>query len=148
MKTIKKIIISPYFVAALFAIKMMVYYALIDADKMKHILIFISMAVCGVIFTFFARSRLKYKRGIFLIVYTLLSLLMFADTMYYNYYHQTVSIRQLWQARAVTAVPDSFIATLIPASFILFVDIPFTYSYFNKYAQRFDVNKPVIHMKL
>ena len=47
MKTIKKIIISPYFVAALFAIKMMVYYALIDADKMKHILIFISMAVCG-----------------------------------------------------------------------------------------------------
>jgi hypothetical protein len=50
---------------------------------------------------------------------------MFADTMYYNYYNQTVSIRQLWQAKSVAAVPNSFIATLIPASFLLFVDIPF-----------------------
>ena len=147
MKTIKKIIISPYFVAALFAIKMMVYYALIDADKMKHILIFISMAVCGVIFTFFARSRLKYKRGIFLIVYTLLSLLMFADTMYYNYYHQTYLSDSLLAGKSCNSSTGQLYSTLIPA-FILFVDIPFTYSYFNKYAQRFDVNKPVIQMKL
>jgi phosphoglycerol transferase MdoB-like AlkP superfamily enzyme len=59
---------------------------------------------------------------------------MFADTMYYNYYNQTVSIRQLWQAKSVTAVPKSFIATMIPASFLLFLDIPFALYSFKKYA--------------
>ena len=60
---------------------------------------------------------------------------MFADTMYYNYYNQTVSIRQLWQAKAVAAVPMSFLTTLIPASFLLFLDIPFVYRYFKKYTE-------------
>jgi phosphoglycerol transferase MdoB-like AlkP superfamily enzyme len=52
--------------------------------------------------------------------------------MYYNYYNQTVSIKQLWQAANVAAVPESFVATLIPASFLLFADIPFIYYYFKK----------------
>ena len=56
----------------------------------------------------FGRCGLKRKSLIFLLVYTMLSLVMFADTMYFNYYNQTVSIRQLWQAKAVTAVPQSF----------------------------------------
>jgi phosphoglycerol transferase MdoB-like AlkP superfamily enzyme len=127
---------------------MMVYYALIDVNRMELILILISMVVWALIFILFGRCGLKRKRGIFLIVYSLLSLLMFADTMYYNYYNQTVSVRQLWQAKAITAVPDSFIATLIPASFLLFVDIPFVYSYFKKYSQRFNSMKPAIHKEL
>jgi phosphoglycerol transferase MdoB-like AlkP superfamily enzyme len=53
--------------------------------------------------------------------------------MYYNYYNQTVSIKQLWQAANVAAVPDSFVATLIPASFLLYLDIPFVYYYFKKH---------------
>lgn len=148
MQKIKKVITSPFFVAVLFVIKMMVYYALIDVDRMKLLMTSISMVVCAIIFILFARSGLRFKKAIFLVLYSLLSLLMFADTMYYNYYHQTLSIRQLWQAKAVTAVPDSFFATLIPASFILFVDIPFVFTYFNKYSQRFSGKKHVIHTKL
>lgn len=148
MKRLKEFIVSPYFIAALFAVKMMIYYALIDVNRMELMLICISMVVWGIIFVFFGRSGLKRKRGIFLLVYSLLSLLMFADTMYYNYYNQTVSIRQLWQAKAVAAVPDSFIATLIPASFLLFVDIPFVYKYFKKYSQKFHNMKPAIHKEL
>jgi hypothetical protein len=139
---------SPYCISALFALKMMVYYALIDVNRMELLLILISMVVWAIIFVFFGRCGLKRKQGIFLIVYSLLSLLMFSDTMYYNYYNQTVSVRQLWQAKAVTAVPDSFIATLIPASFLLFVDIPFVYGYFKKYSQRFNNMKPTIHKEL
>ena len=138
---------SPYCISAFFALKMMIYYALIDV-KMELVLIIISMAVWGLIFIFFGRCGLKRKRGIFLLVYSLLSLLMFADTMYYNYYNQTVSIRQLWQAKAVTAVPDSFIATLIPASFLLFIDIPFVYISFKRYSKRFSNIKPVYHTEL
>lgn len=148
MKRLKDFIISPYFIAVLFALKMIVYYALIDVDRMWIVLIIISMAVWALIFVFFGRCGLKRKRGIFLLVYSLLSLLMFADTMYYNYYNQTVSIRQLWQVKAVAAVPDSFIATLIPASFLLFVDIPFVYHSFKKYSKRFQNMKPLYHREI
>ncbi len=99
-------------------------------------MIILSLIVWAVIFVLFGRSGIKGKKGIFLTVYFLLSLLMFADTMYYNYYNTTVSIRQLWQAKSVTAVPKSFLATMIPASFLLFLDIPFAYMCFKKYATR------------
>ncbi|MDF2484647.1 MAG: hypothetical protein K0R46_815 [Herbinix sp.] len=136
MKKLKDIIASPYFITFLFAFKMMVYYSLINVNRMEIVMIILSLIVWAAIFTCFGRSGLKGKRGIFLTVYFLLSLLMFADTMYYNYYNQTVSIRQLWQAKSVAAVPKSFLATLIPASFLLFLDIPFAYYSFKKYATK------------
>lgn len=146
MKAIKKFIMTPYFITILFALKMMIYYILIDVNRMELILIIMSMAVWGIIYVCFGRSGLKRKSGIFLLVYSLLSLLMFADTMYYNYYNQTVSVRQLWQVKAVTAVPNSFIATLIPASFLLFIDIPFVYYSFQSYSKRY--NKPGLHKRV
>lgn len=148
MDKFKKLIMSPYFTTALFALKMMIYYILIDVNRMELLLIIISMAVWGIIYVCFGRSGLKRKRSIFLLIYSLLSLLMFADTMYYNYYNQTVSVRQLWQAKSVTAVPDSFIATLIPASFLLFVDIPFVYYSFRSYSNKFNNVKIIFHKKI
>jgi phosphoglycerol transferase MdoB-like AlkP superfamily enzyme len=134
MKKIKNILASPYLIAVLFIFKMAVYYSLINANRLEIIMIILSLVVWATIFICFNRSGLKRKRGMFLLVYFLFSLLMFADTMYYNYYNQTVSIRQLWQAKSVAAVPASFLATLIPTSFLLFIDIPFAYYSFKKYA--------------
>lgn len=148
MSKIKKIIMSPYFATVLFALKMMIYYILISVNRMEIFIIIMSMAVWGIIYVCFGRCGLKRKRGIFLLIYSLLSLLMFADTMYYNYYNQTVSVRQLWQAKSVAAVPDSFIATLIPASFLLFVDIPFVYYSFRNYSKRFNDMKPILHKRI
>ncbi|WOO39176.1 LTA synthase family protein [Anaerocolumna sp. AGMB13020] len=128
----KEIIKSPYMILLFFAIKLVVYYQLINVDISDITFILVSVMALGLIFLSFIRSRLKRKNIIFLVVYSLLSLLMFADTMYYNYYNQTVSIKQLWQAANVAAVPESFVATLIPASFLLFADIPFIYYYFKK----------------
>ena len=136
MKKLKEIIASPYLIIVLFVGKMMVYYSLIKVNQMEIIMIVLSLVVWASLFLCVGRSGLKRKRGIFLVVYFLLCLLMFADTMYYNYYNQTVSIRQLWQAKSVTAVPKSFIATIIPASFLLFLDIPFAYYSFKKYASQ------------
>ncbi len=136
MKKLKGVLTSPYFITFLFVLKMILYYTLIEVSNMEIILIALSLVVWAAIFTCCGRSTLKRKRYIFLIVYFLFSLLMFADSMYYNYYNQTVSIRQIWQAKSITAVPNSFIATLIPASFLLFVDIPFAYLSFKKYATK------------
>ena len=133
MKQYKKILQSPYMILLLFTIKLIVYYGLIDANILDSIIIIVSIIALGIIFIGFSRIKFKHKKGLFLIVYSLVSVLMFADSMYYNYYNQTVSIKQLWQAKNVAAVPDSFIATLIPASFLLFLDIPFVYYYFKKH---------------
>ncbi|MDF2941200.1 MAG: hypothetical protein K0S01_58 [Herbinix sp.] len=141
MKKLKEIFASPYFIIFLFIFKMAVYYALIDVNRMEVVMIVLSLILWAAIYVCFSRSGLKRKRGLFLTVYFLFSLLMFSDTMYYNYYNQTVSIRQLWQAKSVAAVPKSFIATLIPASFLLFIDIPFAYYSFKKYATKERIQK-------
>ena len=146
MKRLKELIASPYFVIFLFVFKMTVYYSLIKVNRMEIVMIVLSLIVWATIYICFGRSGLKRKSGIFLTVYFLLSLLMFADTMYYNYYNQTVSIRQLWQAKSVTAVPKSFIATLIPASFLLFLDIPFAYYSFKKYATK-EILQKIYHWR-
>lgn len=148
MKKMKEFLSSPYFIGVLFTVKMAVYYTLIEVNRMEVIMILMSLAVWGSMFVALCKCGLKRKRGIFLMVYALLSLLMFADTMYYNYYNQTVSIRQLWQAKAVTAVPQSFLATLIPASFLLFVDIPFVYHNFKKYTDKLGQIKWPFHGKI
>ncbi|QHQ59874.1 sulfatase-like hydrolase/transferase [Anaerocolumna sedimenticola] len=135
MNHVKKIIKSPYMILLLFAVKLMIYYSLINVNLKDITFILLSVIAMGIIFVCFSRSKLKRKKGLFLIVYSLLSLLMFADSMYYNYYNQTVSIKQLWQAANVAAVPDSFVATLIPASFLLYLDIPFVYYFFKKHIQ-------------
>lgn len=141
MKKLKEILISPYFIAFLFVLKMMIYYALIKVSSMEVVLIVLSLIVWATIFTCLGRTGFRKKRFLFLAVYFLFSLLMFADSMYYNYYNQTVSIKQLWQAKSVTAVPNSFIATLIPASFLLFADIPFAYICFKRYATQENFRK-------
>ncbi len=148
MKKFKEILGSPYFITFLFIFKMATYYSLIEVNRMELVMILLSFVVFATMFICFGRSGLKRKRGIFLVVYFLFSLLMFADTMYYNYYNQTVSIRQLWQAKSVTAVPKSFFDTIIPASFLLFIDIPFAYHCFKKHITRENLQKWIPWKKL
>lgn len=136
MNRIKNVLVSPFFIAILFAFKMVIYYSLIKVNRLELVLILISLLVWSAIFIGCGKLGMKRKRIVFLLVYFGLSLLMFADTMYYNYYNQTVSIRQLWQAKSVAAVPKSFFATLIPASFLLFVDVPFAYCCFKKHMDK------------
>ncbi len=135
MKQFKKIIQSPFMLLLVFAAKLTVYYSLIGVSINNITFTLLSVATLATIFFGLSQCKFKWKKGVFLVIYSLLSLLMFSDAMYYNYYNQTVSIKQLWQASNVAAVPDSFVATLIPASFLLFIDIPFVYIYFKKRVQ-------------
>lgn len=128
----KKIISAKYIIGLLFMIKMFIYYYLIDAGLMMIIHMLISTGVFYMIFYKLKKSKLTKKNGIFLSMQILISLLMFADAMYFNYYNETTSIRQLWQLKKVAAVPQSFVSTLIPISFLLFVDIPLIYRCFKQ----------------
>lgn len=128
----KKMVKSPYMILPLLGVKLLTYYYLIDVNILLNPFVLFSVAVFLLLFVGIGRSSLKQKGLLFLALYSFVSIIMFADSMYYNYYNQTVSIKQLWQASNVAKVPNSFIATLIPASFILLFDIPFVYYYFKR----------------
>lgn len=146
METIKKYIKSPYMIILIFSIKLIVYYNLINVNLTKNLMVMSSIFVLGALFLGLSYSKLKHKKLYFLLSYAFVSIIMFADTMYFNYYNQTVSVKQIWQAANVAAVPSSFIATLIPASFILVLDIPFVLYYFIKTSKNYvqSINHKVI----
>ena len=118
---------------SLFVVKLITYYVLIEGKTGDIYNIIITFVLFISMFLGFASSEIKYKRELFLVLDTGLGILMFADSMYYNYYHQTVSIKQLWQIKNVASVPESVVATLIPSSIFLLLDIPIVYYIFNKF---------------
>lgn len=135
MQRAKKIIQSPVMLLVLMAIKLITYYSLIDVSLTRNFLVLSSICILLLIFFDFATCKIKYRSLLFLLIYGGFTILMFSDTMYFNYYNQTVSVKQLWQASNVAKVPKSFFATLIPASFILVFEVPFVFYYFRKYSQ-------------
>lgn len=147
MQKVKKIIQSPLMLIVFMTIKLLTYYSLIDVSITRNFLVLGSVLILLLMFFDFATSKLKHSSIFFLILYTGFTILMFSDTMYFNYYNQTVSVKQLWQASNVAKVPSSFIATLIPASFILLIEVPFIFYYFKKYSAQW-VEKYNITRKL
>ena len=136
MKAIKKVLQNKRFslilVTLLSFLKLITYYLLIEVNHWDLAYLILTIIIFVWIFNRLAISKIPKKHIVFLIIYTLLSILMFADSMYYNYYNQTVSVKQIWQAKNVASVPQSLVATLIPASIFLLLDIPFVYFLFKK----------------
>ena len=64
MKKVKEFILSPYFIVALFALKMIVYYALIDVNRMDYSY-YHQHGCLGFNIYVFGRCGLKRKRGVF-----------------------------------------------------------------------------------
>ena len=132
MEQFKKVVTSPNIIIPFIILKVVTYYCLIDVNILTNFLVLASVIVLGMLFYHLSESSMKHKFAIFAIVYGFFSIIMFADTMYYNYYNQTVSVQQIYQVSNVAKVPSSFVATLIPASFFIIWDIPFALYYFKK----------------
>lgn len=138
MEKIKKIVASPNMLLLFLVVKVVTYYYLIDVNILFHPLLIGTVGVFWILFTHLSESKWKKKELLFILLYGFFSIIMFADTMYYNYYNQTVSIQQIYQASNVAKVPSSFIATLIPASFLIVWDIPISIYYFRKRSKSFE----------
>lgn len=137
MDTKKKTIMrSECIMLAFLIVKLLVYYYLIDWTIYSLLYMIISACIILSIFRGFTGILRKHKAVIFSVFYIGISILMFADVMYFNYYNQTVSIAQLWQIKNVAKVPQSFAATFIPASIFLLLDIPITINCFKKHIKK------------
>lgn len=135
MERLKEFVRSTNLLIAFIILKVITYYCLIDVNIFTNPLVLGSILVYWVLFTHISESKWKYKKWIFFVLYSFFSIIMFADTMYYNYYNQTTSIQQIYQVSNVAKVPNSFVATLIPASFLIIWDIPISLYYFKKRVQ-------------
>lgn len=116
-------------------IKFIVYYYLIEWSTYSLVYTLISIAITLGLYYSIAGSKIKHKMLLFSLLYIGFSIFMFADVMYFNYYNQTVSIQQFWQLGNVAKVPESFVATLIPLSVFIVLDIPMALYQFRNYAK-------------
>lgn len=138
LEKMKKVIRTPYIFLFFLVLKVVTYYLLIDVNLLRNPFVLGTVLLYWILFSHFCQSAGKHKKKIFVGIYVFLSVIMFADTMYYNYYNQTASIQQIYQVSNVAKVPSSFVATLIPASFFIIWDIPFAIYYFKKYSMEFE----------
>lgn len=134
----KEIIQSPKLLWAFLILKVFTYYILIDVNLTQNFLVLGSVFILAILFSNLYQSSFSHKFLVFSILYGFFSIIMFADSMYFNYYNQTVSIQQVYQVSNVAKVPSSFIATLIPASFFILWDIPFVMYYFKKESKQWE----------
>ena len=137
----KNFLQSPYMFLIFMAIKVITYYVLIDVNIIKNMLVMGSLFVLAIIFLSYCISDVKRKKLWFMVTYIFISLFMYIDCMYYSYYHQTVSLNQIWQVSQLGKVPNSLIATIVPSSFIILIEIPFTYHYFKKNIDKWQEKK-------
>jgi phosphoglycerol transferase MdoB-like AlkP superfamily enzyme len=90
-----------------------------------------------ILFEITAVRKNRILHGVFLVCYTVFSLVMAIDTIYYSYFGQFVSINQLWQIDSLWAAgtETNLISALsIPWGLLLLVDIPFMTTWHKKRA--------------
>lgn len=107
----------------LFLNKALVYNTLIENEELSIKLSFISLAYLVLIIAL-ANILKGRKRDIsLLIVYSIISFVMFADATYFKYFNQLTSVVVLKQFSQLTTVGESISYVLKPVNFLLIADI-------------------------
>ena len=84
---------------------------------------------------FACRGRKKYGEIVFIILYSLITLIMFADAAYSSYFGRYISVNQLYQLSSLQEIAgDGNVlgATVSPLSFLTLLDLPFAIWWFHR----------------
>ncbi len=118
--------------------KLFFFYWITDMTGIRMIGLLITALFIVQIGLSFSLSRRKGTLVVFGILYGLISLLMFVDSMYFSYFNQLPSMMQLMQLDAMMVVDaDTLKVSLPPLNILLLADIPFAIWYYKKLSQRF-----------
>ncbi len=113
-------------------IKSIIYANAIKIDNNETYIIVLTFFISCAIFSLISwKSGDKKKRNI-VVFYSLISILMFANAVYFSYFNTLLSINVLSQARQLNTVKNSIKHLLDFSKMILLLDIPFVYYYLNK----------------
>ncbi|MBN2221542.1 MAG: LTA synthase family protein [Vallitaleaceae bacterium] len=117
--------------------KVLIFYKLTDMTGMRlltGIVTFVFLLLLIKVFSFYENKGSAIS---FTLIYVLLTTLMFADSMYFSYFNQMPSIKQLAQVNSMIVVDkDTFMITLPPLNVLLLADLPFTLWYFFQMRKR------------
>ncbi|PNT92762.1 LTA synthase family protein [Clostridium thermosuccinogenes] len=93
----------------------------------------------------------KRRKGALIFLNLFLSALLFADTLYYRYYSNPITIPVLYQMGLVSAVQDSITSLIKPKDIIYALDLPFLLMYivfmrvyFRSAVLKLDIRKKLI----
>ncbi len=119
----RKYLIENIILLILFFIKALIYNIFIGNGELSFKLSLISLLY--IILTISLANILKGKRRdmVFLILYTITSLIMFADVAYFRYFNQLTSVVVLKQFGQLSTVGESILYVLKPSDFLLVADI-------------------------
>ena len=98
----------------------------------RPIIFLISTLVTLFFFTLIYLSKNKKKQTLAFSFYNTVSVIMFADAMYYTYFNSLPSIKMLKQLNQVAAVGDSVKSILSLTNFLFLLDIPLLIIYSKK----------------
>ena len=117
---------------SLLLLKLLFFLNLTRVEYNKFLIFIVSSLYVIFFFSLIYFSNNKKKHGIALVVYIILSGIMFLDTVYFHYYNGLPSLILIKQFGQVSAVSDSVKSIINPLNILFLVDIPFLIYYLFK----------------
>lgn len=89
-------------------------------------------------------SKPKYKKILQLTFYTLFSLIIFVDIMYYSYYHELPSVALFSMVKQLTTVGDILMDMISIKRLLFIIDLPITIYYIIKLQKTKEYSKKIV----
>lgn len=116
----------------------------INITNIKHnafIIFLFTVLVSLLILTTIEFSKIKHKKKIQIIFYTIFSFIAFVDIMYYSYFQSLPSLAILGQAKQLGDVGDSIKELLTIKNLLFIIDLPITIYYIIKIQKQREYSK-------
>ncbi|MBU5427934.1 sulfatase-like hydrolase/transferase [Tissierella pigra] len=108
----------------LFILKTILYMNITTVEFNQLSIFLITYMITLLIISLIDQTKLKYKNGIIIIFYSLISFIMFVDVIYYMQFASLPSVAMLSQTKQLTAVGDSIKYLVDIKNLLLILDIP------------------------
>jgi len=113
----------------LLILKIILFMYITNIQYNRPIILLVSILISLFLFTLIYFSNLKKKQTWAFVFYNTVSIIMFADIMYYSFFNSLPSIKMLKQLNQVAAVGDSVAGLLSFRNLLFLLDIPFLMKY-------------------
>ncbi|MBC7196873.1 MAG: hypothetical protein H5U39_06440, partial [Deferribacterales bacterium] len=116
----------------LLLIKSLIYANAIMIENNKGYIVILTFLISSAIFSLISSKSGDKKKRNLTVLYSLISLLMFANAVYFSYFNALLSVNLLSQARQINTVKNSILHLLSLNKIMLLADIPVVYYYLSK----------------
>lgn len=121
----------------LLIIKLIIFYFETKVQFMPFLVLGIDNIFVSIFYLLFRRKEKKFRIAGF-ILYSIISLIMFTDVVYFSYFNRMPVISELGHAGNLGGVTDALKRLFNINNLILILDLPFTgYVYFKRYVDDF-----------